>query len=336
MRDAPRTYAAPNRMKPEHGVARSIRSGARPSVAICICTCDRPDVIARALESVLGQSVRPDELIVVDQSRGGETERIVADIKAREPWISYLHVAERGLSRAYNTATANTNSDLLAFTDDDCVAPAGWLEQIVQCFDAEPDTGLLYGQVLIPAELKGSENVDGITPALPIHRRRRMSLRDGYEVFGMGANFAARRSLLTDLGGFDVVLGGGGPLQSSQDFDLSYRAFRRGHTVLLAPEVVVYHYGFRAHSDWPKVVSSYGIGMGGFYAKHVRLGDLYAMRLLGAKLMREGLRALKKSVGGHGQVIDWTLFGYTLIGLKRSFQFSIDRDAMLYRVRDPQ
>jgi len=303
-------------------------------VGVCICTCDRADVIGRALESVLGQSLHPDEIIVIDQSSGSETEGIVAGFNAREPRIGYLRVAEKGLSRAYNTATANTSADILAFTDDDCVAPAGWLEQIVRCFSAEPDAGLLYGQVLIPAELKASENVQGITPALPIPRRRRMNRRDGFEVFGMGANFAARRSLLNDLGGFDLVLGGGGPLESSQDFDLSYRAYRAGHTVLLAPEVVVYHYGFRAFNDWPRTISSYGIGLGGFYAKHVRLGDPYAARLLTARLVREGLRALKKSVTGRGHAIDWILFRYTLIGLKRSFEFSIDRDAMLYRMPD--
>jgi GT2 family glycosyltransferase len=148
----------------------------------------------------------------------------------------------------------------------------------------------------------------------------------------MGANFAVRRSLLDALGGFDEVLGGGGPLQSAQDFDLSYRAFRRGYTILLAPEVVVHHYGFRSNSDWPRTVQSYGIGIGGFYGKYLRLGDLYAARLLAGTLLRQALRAVKRTVVRRGGRLEWLLLDYTVRGLIRSQRFSIDRNA-LYQVR---
>ena len=44
----------------------------------------------------------------------------------------------------------------------------------------------------------------------------------------MGANFAARRRLFDRAGYFDEMLGGGGPLWSSQDYDLAYRAYQVG------------------------------------------------------------------------------------------------------------
>jgi GT2 family glycosyltransferase len=160
-----------------------------------------------------------------------------------------------------------------------------------------------------------------------------LNRREGYKVFGMGANFAARRSMLEDLAGFDEVLGGGGPLQSAQDFDLSYRAFRRGHDILLAPEVMVHHYGFRSYDEWPRTVRTYGIGLGGFYGKHVRLGDLYAGRLLAGTLFRQALRAAKRSVLRRNPKPDWILLAHILTGLRRSFEFSINRQDMLYRSR---
>jgi GT2 family glycosyltransferase len=146
----------------------------------------------------------------------------------------------------------------------------------------------------------------------------------------MGANFAVRRVLFEDLTGFDEVLGGGGPLQSGQDFDLSYRAFRRGHLILLAPEVFVHHYGFRSKDEWPRTVRSYGIGLGGFYGKHIRLGDLYAARLFGFMLIKQVLRASRKSLYRRGGSQEWVLFGHTILGLRRSFEFNVDRDGMLY------
>ena len=41
------------------------------------------------------------------------------------------------------------------------------------------------------------------------------------------------------IGGFDEVLGGGGPLKSSQDYDLQYRAYVGGVTTTYRPEVQV-------------------------------------------------------------------------------------------------
>jgi len=289
--------------------------------------------MGRALESILAKSHRAEEIIVVDQRDDEATADVVRALQDREHrLLSYLHVKEKSLSRAYNTAAAHTTTPLLAFTDDDCVAPYDWLANIVHCFEEEPGIGLLYGQVLIPPELRAHERVDGVTPALPIPSRRRLSRHDGYRVFGMGANFAVRRALFDDLGGFDLVLGPGGPLQSAQDFDLSYRAFRRGHCILLAPEVFVHHYGFRSRRDWARVVRTYGIGIGGFYGKHVRLGDWYAARLLGGVLIRQIVRASKRSVFMRGAGMEWRLFAYTLVGLRRSLLFSIDREGMLYRL----
>ena len=70
----------------------------------------------------------------------------------------------------------------------------------------------------------------------------------------MGANFAARRRLFDAIGGFDEILGGGGPLRSSQDYDLAYRTYRAGRVILLRPEVTLRHDGRREAEDWPALL----------------------------------------------------------------------------------
>src|SRR5207248_7386650 len=131
-----------------------------------------------------------------------------------------LRLRTPGLSRAYNVGIREADGELLAFTDDDVVAASDWLRGIALAFAGHPEAGMLYGQVLVAPELEARENRDGVTPALTIPRRRVLDRQHGFEVFGMGANFAARRALFERVGLFDEVLGGGGPLQSSQDFDL--------------------------------------------------------------------------------------------------------------------
>jgi GT2 family glycosyltransferase len=147
----------------------------------------------------------------------------------------------------------------------------------------------------------------------------------------MGANFAARRVLFDRVGAFDEVLGGGGPLKSSQDFDFLYRVFRCGYSTLLEPDVVVYHYGCRTFSEWPDTVRSYGIGVGGFFTKHVRMGDAHAAYLFLRCLARAAAHVVKEALILRDPS---PLYLRSLLsGVHQSFGFAVDRDLRLYRAR---
>ena len=309
-------------------------SSSLPSISVVICTRDRPDTIGAALDSVVAQDYPEFDVLVIDQSHGDETERIVEGTRARFPRVRCVRLTTPGLSRAYNAGVREAEADLLAFTDDDVVASANWLRSIATAFAAHPRVGLLYGQVLIAPELEERENRDGVTPALAVPERRILDREHGFRVFGMGANFAARRSLFDRVGVFDEVLGGGGPLQSSQDFDFVYRVFKSGESTLLEPDVIVYHHGFRSHAEWPATVRSYGIGVGGFCLKHVRLGDAYAawllVKFLAAAAARLAKRVLLRRPAGN----QWAYLSNIVAGMRRSFQFQIDRPHRLYRTAE--
>lgn len=292
-----------------------------------ICTRNRPDLIGQAVASVLANDYPTFELIVVDQSDTDATRRALAPFQATHPNFRYLHTTRVGLSAAYNTAIAASRGEVLAFTDDDCVAPQDWLRRIATTFTREPDVDLIYGQVVCAEELRGRE---GVVPELWIGQPRRISRRHGFLIYGMGANFAARRRLFEVVGGFDEALGGGGPLRSSQDFDLQYRVYRAGLVTLLAPEVVVVHYGWRSPDDWPKTLLAYGVGNGGFFMKHVRCRDLFALRLLLANLVNVGGRDLVKAALGRPYAGAY-LRGL-LHGLWESFRFPVDRTRRVYVV----
>lgn len=292
-----------------------------------ICTRNRPDLIGQAVASVLANDYPTFELIVVDQSDTDATRRALAPLQAASPTLHYVHTSRVGLSAAYNTAIAESRGEVLAFTDDDCVAPRDWLRRIATTFAREPDVDLIYGQVVCAAELRGRE---GVVPELRIGQARRISRHHGFVIYGMGANFAARRRLFEVVGGFDEALGGGGPLRSSQDFDLQYRVYRAGLVTLLAPEVMVVHYGWRSPEDWPKTLLAYGVGNGGFFMKHVRCRDLFALRLLLTDLINVGGRDLVKAALGRPYAGAY-LRGL-LRGLWESFRFPVDRARRVYVV----
>jgi len=280
-------------------------------VSAVICTRNRPDLIGNAVSSVVANTYPHFDLLVVDQSDDDRTGTVVRRLMAEHPNLRYLHSSTPGLSRAYNTGVRETTGELLAFTDDDCVAPPDWIASIVEAFRSEPDAEMLYGQVLLPRTLVGTSDE---IPTLPIERPQRLSRRDGFRIYGMGANFAARRRVFGRIGGFDEMLGGGGPLKSSQDFDLQYRAYLAGTTVLLSPTVKVDHYGIRTREQWPATLRAYGFGDGAFYFKHVRCGDLFALGLLTRRLGRVAIRE-------------------ALNGIRESLRYPVDRRRRLYLAR---
>jgi glycosyltransferase involved in cell wall biosynthesis len=290
-----------------------------------ICTRNRPDLIGNAVNSVLANDYPSFDLLVVDQSDDERTGEVVRGLMPEHPNLRYLHTAPPGLSRAYNVGVRETSADLLAFTDDDCVAPQNWIASIVAEFDADQDADMLYGQVLQPADLADCRD---LIPTLAIPIRRRLSHRDGFQIYGMGANFAARRRLFERIGGFDEILGGGGPLKSSQDFDFQYRAYLGGAVILLSPGVNVDHYGIRTREQWPATLRNYGFGDGAFYFKHVRCGDLHATSLLLRRLVRMAAREALNPIRRKPTMSPY--LWSALAGIRESLRFPVDRQRRIY------
>jgi glycosyltransferase involved in cell wall biosynthesis len=296
-------------------------------VSAVICTRDRPNKIGNAVRSVLANSHQDFDLTVVDQSATGETEAVISAIAATDARARLVRDDGVGLSRAYNIGIEASQGDILAFTDDDCLVPENWLSSIVEAFSSDPDAQLLYGQVL-PISPPGPDR--GLTPFLTIERPERLSRQDGFRVFGMGANFAARRSLFSAIGSFDEVLGGGGALRSSQDFDLTYRAYRAGMVILLRPEVMLQHDGHRDREDWPTLLRNYGVGDGGFYSKHVRCRDVLALKLLVRLMARKSMKIVVWTVLGRKADEQFYLRG-VVEGIREGLKYDVDRAARRYR-----
>jgi glycosyltransferase involved in cell wall biosynthesis len=297
------------------------------SVSAVMCTRNRAASIAQAVRTVLANDYPNFDMIVVDQSTDDSTGEQLRPIAEEDPRLTYLHVDEAGLSRAYNTGIRNTTGEVLVFTDDDCVAPPDWISTIVAAFESEPDGDLLYGTV-VPFE---SGEGFGLTPLLDIDAPTRMSKKDGhFKVFGMGANFAARRRMFDTIGYFDEVLGGGGPLKSSQDFDLVYRVYHGGAVTLLRPEVVMRHDGRREREDWPALLTAYGHGDGGFYTKHIRCRDPYALWLLTSKVAVLSAKVGIKTVIHRSVPPDSNYIRGVWRGVRGSFGWNIDRKKRIY------
>lgn len=90
-----------------------------PIVSVIITTYNRPDLLPRAINSVLNQTFDNLECIVVDDcSPGSETKTLVQSVDDER--LRYIrHDKNRGVSAARNTGIERSQGEYIAFLDDD-------------------------------------------------------------------------------------------------------------------------------------------------------------------------------------------------------------------------
>jgi len=216
-----------------------------PSLSVVICTKNRPENVARCLESLLKLQMEEDsprfEVLVVDNTPSDER---VKELVTSLPGVRYVQEPKAGLDFARNRGWQEATGEIIAYLDDDVVVDSQWLNGLVEAWADNPDAGAFTGLVL-PYEL--------VTEAQILFEQRG-GFRRGFEkirygqalrgnplypcgsgIFGAGCNMAFRREVLFKLGGFDEALDTGGPLPGGGDLDIFYRVIRLGYPLVYEP-----------------------------------------------------------------------------------------------------
>jgi glycosyltransferase involved in cell wall biosynthesis len=113
-----------------------------PKISVILPVHNRADVLARAIESVLAQSLNDFELVIVDD---GSTDASVAVARGfDDPRIRLIELGQnRGGNAARNAGVEAAKAPLIAFLDSDDTYLAEKLECVVAEFEREPELELL-------------------------------------------------------------------------------------------------------------------------------------------------------------------------------------------------
>jgi glycosyltransferase involved in cell wall biosynthesis len=106
----------------------------KTSVLIPAYNCSK--TIRATLDSVLGQSAAPDEIIVLDD---GSTDDTFSVVERYRPRVSVLRQANGGVAKARNVLWKRATGDLVAFLDSDDLWHPKYLEVQVRSFQEHPD-----------------------------------------------------------------------------------------------------------------------------------------------------------------------------------------------------
>lgn len=181
-----------------------------PLVSVVIPTFNRAGTIQRALDSVVRQTHRPLEIIVVDDASTDDTPRLVDRGFCPVPLTLVALSHNEGAAAARNHGIALAQGDYVAFLDsDDEWQPDKLARQLA---GLGPETGASYTGIASYGEdgrlcgLSRATAEGDLRPALYDHN-----------LVGSTSCVMARRDLLQQVGGFNASL------RSCQDWDLWLR-----------------------------------------------------------------------------------------------------------------
>ncbi|MEZ5999562.1 glycosyltransferase [Hyphomonas sp.] len=113
------------------------------SVTVLIPTFNRAAFLVEALDSILAQTRRPDEIIVIND---GSTDDTIERLEPYKNEIGILNQDNSGKSAALNKALGVAKGDLIWVFDDDDIAEPDALETLLGLLASDPDADFAYGR----------------------------------------------------------------------------------------------------------------------------------------------------------------------------------------------
>ena len=95
--------------------------------------------IGPLLDSILIQTKKPDEIIIVDGGSTDKTVDIIRQYMENDSSIRLIIAKGTNVAQGRNTAIKNTKYDIIVSTDAGCVVVRDWLQSLVEKFDDETD-----------------------------------------------------------------------------------------------------------------------------------------------------------------------------------------------------
>jgi glycosyltransferase involved in cell wall biosynthesis len=264
--------------------SQSVRIGEGPGqpglVTVVIPSFNRAYIVGQAIESVLAQTYRPVEVVVVDDGSTDDTRRVVEGYGAP---VRYIRQDNAGVSAARNTGLAHARGELVGLLDSDDVWLPWKLEAQVAVLRRFPEVGMVwtdmtavdpeghlvarcylrkfysaYSKVRIEDYLDHAGSVADHFPAAPaevaLGRFRKGDLFSAMLLGNLVHTSTAllRRERLRRVGGFDVSLA-----RSGEDYDFHWRTCREGPVGMLDVPTIVY----RTHASDQLTANAYQIYM---------------------------------------------------------------------------
>lgn len=276
----------------------------KPNITVCIPTKNREKSIGKMLKTLVNQSYKNFEVIIVD---GGSTDKTIKIAKSFKKYLNLRVVYKKGgLIPQMNRGLKVAKGKIFVRTDDDVLTTKKWLKTINNVFKKDKKVGGLTGPTVIPKKYAKSRDLFYFQNKLRnggFFWRLLGSFYYGYLMegkpmrvshwfksgaFSLGSNFpiarkvrykqisnleacnwAVRTKLLKKVGGFDIGYSGIGEYHEP---DASLKIKELGYKLMFHPKAEVNHCpsteGFFADrpQSYPRMINFIV-----FYRRHIKV-----------------------------------------------------------------
>ncbi len=187
-------------------------------VSVIIVTKNHSKYLKKCLQSLLNQTYKNIEIVVIDHDSADNTAEIVGSFKTNK--IKYvLYKKNNGIADVRNFGIKNAQGEYIFFTDADCIAIPTWIEEGIHFFLKENVAGV-EGKTIAENQNFGAayhfvENYSG----------------GQYQTCNMGY----KRKILVELGMFSEKY-----KTAYEDIDLALRV-KKKYLIKFNPNMLIFH-----------------------------------------------------------------------------------------------
>jgi GT2 family glycosyltransferase len=215
------------------------------SITVVVPHYNRSDLVGRTLESIHNQTVRPAEVLLVDDNSRPEHRERLSEFSD----LATLLVTPKnlGLAGARNYGVQHAKGEWIAFLDDDDCWLPNKLERQIQYLEDHPEVHALGGGLTMITP-EGQEEYWGGSPTRQLTLAHALCF-----TASMAQALLIRRDVFLELGGFDPQL------RYLEDYEFGIRLLASGHnTHFLAEPLFNYYRGGRQQLSlqWGKMFNA--------------------------------------------------------------------------------
>lgn len=226
-----------------------------PKASLILSTYNRPDALSLCLQSIMNQSILPDEVIIADDGSRDETKNLIDSFKLRFP-VPLIHVwqEDKGfrLAMGRNKAVAASSYDYIIEIDGDLILHKDFVSDHLSF--ARKGCFLKGGRVNLNKEMTDNYCKSGKLPSIHFFSKgllRRINalhlpaisryLAPRYKknrILGLGCNMSFWKEDYIRINGYDEFFEGWG----GEDYDFASRMMNSGvERLYLKFSGIVYH-----------------------------------------------------------------------------------------------
>ncbi|MGZ8159084.1 MAG: glycosyltransferase family 2 protein [Methylobacter sp.] len=243
-------------------------------VSLVLATLGRDKDVEVFLESLLHQTYKDFELIIIDQNKDGKIDALVEPFKDCFD-VKHVKVDFTGNARARDYGISLAQGRIIGFPDDDCFYEKDVLEKVLAEFARRKQLVILVA---------GSYDFSSNQFSIGVNSRKARYF-SRFKMMGVEFTqfFDLNRIDRTQFH-LDHDFGIGSKYSGGEGFELLYRLLRAGSTAFYIPEIKIYHPDKDHYKLGTGRMLMYSTGVGAYIRKFANQHDVFMLYYIVRKM----------------------------------------------------